>query len=370
LGHPLTEVILEQGVQRRHLFDSTRPDCSINAEQLKQLQESSARGESKLHAAATLVIGHENFAHHLWNELPGLDAWLNYASDDAITRLSVLPVAEPLGPLREIFPRLGAASFLDPELRNTEIPLRVRIGSQLVTARVCELITQYCRNQGISPPVKRVLDVFGQGWPRIWLSVRQRSRTADNQALFLLAVVEAVIAKFPGATFVFDGFSYPVHFFDDARTTGFRSSFLNRSKEALEFIEALFDQAGHRLGPQIQLRLCSVSGFDLIQAIQVAQYCDYYVCHAGTLQHKIGWLYRKPGFIHVAPRGREHFLRQARQAENIIVPDMIPIELVMATIGPKDVRGVADVPRNSNYRIVDVKRAAEAVVASMNAYLG
>jgi hypothetical protein len=369
LGHPLTEAITEQGMRRHYLFAPTKPASAVNPEQLAQLRKTSARHEFRGDGTATLVIGHENFAHHLWNELPALEAWLARASDDAVAGLSVVPVAQPFGPLPDIFPRLAAASFQAPSGRKFEIPLLVRVGSTRVTTRIREVIREYCVRRRRSEAVQNVRTKVESGWPRIWMSVRQRSRTPDNQAEFLLAVVEAILSAYPGAMFVFDGFSFPVGFFDDPRTLPMRKTFKSRSREASEFIAMLCSQAACRLGSGASSRLCSISGVDLIDAIQVAEDCDYYVCHGGTLQHKIGWIYDKPGFIHVGPQGSAHFLKQAGQADGVLLPDVIPAELTVASGAPENVRGLEDIPRNANYRIVDVGKAAEAILGSLQARL-
>jgi hypothetical protein len=369
LGHPLAQMISDQSHCRHFLFNRTRTPEPIPVHGMQLLRSSSARASRSRSGAACLIIGHENFAHHLWNELPALGLWLERASDEAIARLCVFPVAEPLGSLRKIFPRLAAASFITRRSAVVEHPLRLRVGAQLVTSYIQNVIVNHCRNIGNHGSVVEILRTLKSGWPKVWISVRQHSRTPDNQLDFLLALLERASATYPNAIFVFDGFSFPVGFTSDPGMTLRMNSFLIRSQECAEFIQALCEKAARLLGPGIVRRLCSISGLDLAQAILVAGYCDYYICHGGTLQHKIGWLYRKPGFIHTAPEGSRHFLIQAAQVENAIIPDLLPPELARATRLPQGVQGVQDIPRNANYQILDVRQAVEAILSSMRAHM-
>jgi hypothetical protein len=314
-----------------------------------------------------LIIGHENFAHHLWNELPALDAWLARASDEAIARLQVVAIAEPLGPLHEIFPKLAAASFTRTRT-NLEIPLRVRLGSQMVTNRIRRIMLEYFGHQPVVPAVAGILQMLDSLRPRVWISVRHGARTADNQLEFLLTTVKTITDAYPRAAFVFDGFSFPIGFFDDERTHAFREVFGHRSRTAAQFIQGLKETATLELGIDAS-SMFDVSGLDLTGAVTIAGHCDYYICHGGTLQHKIGWFYSKPGFIHAAPAGIAHFLKQAQQAEGAVVPDALPADLASATTWPEGVQGILNIPRNSNYRILDVNRASEVILLAMRAHL-
>ena len=364
-GHPLVQVVTQNDSRRHFLFNNARQPDAISSQQISKLRNSSRRAANDHHESTTLVIGHENFAHHLWNELPALDAWISGAPAQAIAGLRVLPTAEPLGPLLEIFPRLAAARFSRSREKEVPVPLRVRVGSQVVTARIRRVVLDYFGRRNMSASAMSALAILRSGWPRLWLSVRLGSRTPDNQFDFLLAIVKAVASAYPDSVFAFDGFSFPVAFFEDERTQYVRDVFVERSKAASHFIEKTRNKAGLEIGPTLVSRMCDVSGLDLAEAVRLAGHCDYYVCHGGTLQHKIGWFHDVPGLIHAAPEGLPHFLKQAQQAEGAVIPDLLPAQLALATSGPKEVRGVQDIPRNRNYRVLDVVRAAETVLASM-----
>lgn len=369
LGQPLTQIVMEHDAGRHFLSSGERQPEQISAKQMNDLRESAGRALQHHTRSVTLVIGHRNFAHHLWNELPALDAWLNRASDEAVARLSVVATAEPLGPLRDIFPRLANASFKTSIANSAEIPLLLRVGSQAVTKRIRQTMVDYLNRQNKSSNVINVLQVLASGWPRIWISVREGYRTPDNQLEFLLAIMQSIVGTYPDSAFVFDGFSFPIGFFQDERTRHLRELFVQRSKRASQFIDKLRERVAIELGQNLVSRMCDLSGFDLAEAVSVAGHCDYYVCHGGTLQHKIGWFYNKPGFIHAPPGGLTYFLKRAKRAGGVIPPDLLRAELTLATSEPEGVPRVDCIPRNYNYRILDVKQAAEAILISMRSRL-
>jgi hypothetical protein len=142
--------------------------------------------------------------------------------------------------------------------------------------------------RGNTGATRQARDVLAGGWPRIWISVRHGSRTPDNHADFLLAVVRRIFHSFPLASIVFDGFSFPVGFLSDPRTLASRESFMARATLDGRFIDFVCGRIAEEFGSNVQSRLCATSGLDIVEAIAVAACCNYYVCHSGTLQHKIG----------------------------------------------------------------------------------
>ena len=314
-------------------------------------------------APATLLIGEANFAHHLWNELSGLDEWLAKASDDDLATLSIVATAEPLGPLRLIFPCLSNASF-EPSCNRFRrslalSPIVAKIGSSLVTSRIRHRIRMFCQERANRENAGGARQLMENSWPRIWMSVRLGSRTPDNQKDFLLELIRAVLREYPNAAVIFDGFSFPVAFFEDPRTTDMRAEFTARAEAAAAFIEHLRDQVQQQLGSAASSRLCSASGLGLIDAIQLGASCDYYVCHAGTLQHKIAWIHNIPGLIHLPLNTKSRAQWHAAQVEDGVCPDLLPADLSVSTDPPATGRTH---DRNFNYRIVDPTKAAECVL--------
>jgi hypothetical protein len=307
-----------------------------------------------------MMIGHENFAHHLWNELSALEEWVAGASDEAIARLTIVPKYEPLGPLDEIFPRLKKAQFFRASLENQNSFLQsarliVRPSSRIVSRRVRKRIVEYC---GDAPTA--------HARPRVWISVRTGSRTPDNQVEFIVAAIGKILDTYPDAEFLLDGFSFPVGSDRDIRLANFHEAFKARSSECDGVIEEILRETHRILGSSKSARISSASGTAITDAIAVAGTCHYYICHSGTLQHKVGWLHDIPGVIHGPDNLHSSRLWHARQVEDGITPGQMPMEFIAPSTTPPT---GSSLPRNVNYAIADVDRAADAIVGAMKKHL-
>jgi hypothetical protein len=315
-----------------------------------------------------LVIGHKNFAHHLWNELSALEEWSRQATPERIASLSILATDEPLGPLQDIFPELSTATLADPNSKSQE-PIAVRVGSQLVTNAMRRKLRDFTsrHTQALVDHPAQVL--LAQAWPRIWVSVRQVWRTADNFDEFFLAILRHVIGRYPNAAIFLDGFSFPFGFFDDPRTEGHRESFVARADEAGKEIIDLIRRAEERFGTAVASRICNVSGIDLPSAIAIGERCDYYICHYGTLQHKIAWVHNIPGMLHGphsrGPKSDSVSARwHAAQVEDGTLPDVVPPSMISTEDAESRKKSW-----NLNYSFVDAEQAALFVVDLMQARL-
>lgn len=320
--------------------------------------------------APTLIIGNKNFAHHIWNELPGLEHWLRGARDDSISSLTILATDEPLGPLKALFPRLSTANVIpvtEAELlaHASRARITVRVGSQFVTEQVRERVRLFCREMAAaSTSTPDFASLLRDKRPRIWVSVRVGSRTADNMQDFLLHLFRRTFDEYPGAVILLDGFSFSYNFFEDPRTVNFRDRFASFAQATHQYISDLRQQTELRWGSEAASRLVNISGITLAEAIELGAQCDYYVCHAGTLQHKIGWLHSVPGLVH-KPLRKEYGERLASLAEGSIAPGVLPADHFKTSPTPARRNG----PWNRNYMFVDPERSAEYVVNAMKSSL-
>ena len=66
---------------------------------------------------------------------------------------------------------------------------------------------------------------------------------------------------------------------------------------------------------------------NLSSALETISSCSYYVCHAGTQQHKIAWLFPRNGFVHgVTTDSEAKWL--AEHSECALVPSHFDPEIV------------------------------------------
>ena len=99
--------------------------------------------------------------------------------------------------------------------------------------------------------------------------------------------------------------------------------------------------------------LVSASSCNLAEAITLAGMADYYVCHTGTLQHKVAWLHNTPGIVHTNRVGLQPAAAAwlADQVEGGRPPALLAPERVedLATIRTRN-----QVARNRDYRFIDI----------------
>ena len=101
-------------------------------------------------------------------------------------------------------------------------------------------------------------------------------------------------------------------------------------------------------------------------AIQFGAYCDYYICHAGALQHMVAWLHDIPGIVHSPRLTKKDATYNIEGVECGISPDLVPRGLIMASKS----RSRNAKPRNVNYEFVDLEKTAQFVLDSMQSRLG
>ena len=360
-GFPLSEVVLGNDGQRINLRHKGARTTTLPDSELAGLLDT-ARGTQKSdrpnNPSIMLTLGYDNFAHQFWNELPALHAWLHSAPEETVAKVAIFLSAEPLGPLLEIFPKLSSAKRYK-DLPTPGIPLSVRLGGKRVPADVRNFVRDFVATRGDTPRAARLRQTLLRGFPRVWISVRHGSRTPDNQAEFLLAIIRNLMGRYPHAAVVFDGFSFPENFFSDPRTADLRPGFVKRASLDQEFIEGLVDKIRRERATSADAVLCTTSGLSLSEAISVAGACNLYLCHGGTLQHKIAWFHNVPGVVHTVPDDHEYAHSLANSIEGAIIPELLPPRFSIPTSAPKNRQNKA---RNYNYRIDDVELAAEIVM--------
>ena len=308
-----------------------------------------------------IVIGHRNFAHHLWNELAALDEWISSTTPDERLGCRIVPLREPLGYLEEIFPALEGLEVTRADVSAKAINALpgclLPLGSRKVTKRIREVITGYLqtRASGIAQHLKQT--GIEPAKTRFWFSVRERDRTCLNQLEFLTHLAVRILDTWPDSAILLDGFAFPCMESD-------LNTLVASEQRALNLDAVIRDirvGVASRRGEHYAARLHGVSGLSLPDNLYLARYVDYYVCHAGTLQHKLGWLYEIPGIIHTVLRGDNvHSIESwyASQVEAGIAPQVLPSNYV-ATINDEGSEGPF---RNSNYLITDIPAAADYII--------
>ena len=115
-------------------------------------------------------------------------------------------------------------------------------------------------------------------------------------------------------------------------------------------------------------KIYQTAGRPLSEALALARTCDFYVCHHGTVQHKIGWFTCVPGVVHANTRVAQSkpALSVAAQTEGGQPPSYLPAELIEDEASNAH-GALADALRHENYTIVSVDEACRFVLSEVKA---
>ena len=317
-----------------------------------------------------VLAGHPNFAHHLWNELAGLYCYMQQLARKS-QPLRMVCLYEPLLPLQYLFDReqleverpdrfekvLGFQPCMVTRLGSTRIPLGLR-------QRIKAKLPEHTDNAVLAPLEAE----FKNASPIVWLSVRLDARTLDNQQEFLTSLLTALAARYPRAGFVLDGFSYPDDFGSPlyADAGGYlASAMVKRERELQGYIADLLGVCAQQFNNPV----VSVSGMRLGEVVYLARLADYYVCHTGSLQHKIAWFHNTPGMVHANAAGLQAGAGKwlADQVEGGRPPRLLSSQLVSDL---DTIRTINQVARNRDYRINDMASAVAEILDDLSVVTG
>lgn len=331
-GYPLTAVIL------------------LNIRLLIQIGESTW-GVQKRHALAVekilrnpewypprpadqiqLFTGDTSYAHHAWNQLTALESMLQEKSS-RFTSIPVFATFQPLGPLNELFPEWlakpvarEAASI--PAICNRPGRVSVNPGGFLLTASVRERVRALAFRHCPEERLRQYRQLLQQHAPVFWISIRTRNRTATNQRLVIIALCRRFLGQYPHGAIILDGHSYPDDLFTNP--SYHLSEMQTCMEQDLAEVDVILDRLradGFPLSGQL---IVPAAGLHIYESIVLAHAAQFYFCHHGTVQHKIGWLTRTPGVVHSNRRTLDIRPAQwvANQSEGVPVPIYIPASLV------------------------------------------
>lgn len=380
-GFPLTEVYLP--VADEIIWSSGPEQVVRNAVVREELRSLTATLEASVPEPlpVEILLGHPNFAHGIWNELAGIERWLQLVPG-GLGHCRLSTIYQPLLPVARLFAGqlsggtggdsdraigLGLQPGMVTRLGATRIPksLRERLQGVLSAATAREIT---------EPVVAAMVDC----WPVVWMSVRLDSRTSENQDEFLTALVKAISRDFPRAGFLLDGFSLPADIdqpiYDAparkavaALMLGLEGDTIQNMRELMETRERAVTAHVAQLTQALDDRprpVVNVSGLGMVDATYLARLAHYYVCHAGTLQHKVAWIYDIPGTVHsnTASLGPGVAQWLADQLEDGRKPSLLSQTLVSDR---PSIRGFNQVERNRDYRIADIDAAVREILEQL-----
>ena len=312
-----------------------------------------------------LITGDWNFAHHAWNQLGALEKLGQI--DDPDSSITIETTHQPLGPLAELLPELAALRIItkDWSAMRENKPGRVDVflGGTVVTRTIRDRVYEVAIKRASQQWRETAERLVNQHAPIVWISVRTANRTAVNQIEALTVLCKRLFAIYPRCAIILDGYSLP----DDFSTNASYGDRKSQNQIVARDMAAASAIAGAIGRPAEEQDLVVAVGLNLLELVLLAHAADFYVCHHGTVQHKIGWLAAKPGVVHTNPRalrlspGQWIPGRMEEPPEIFYIPEMLIRESGEEVVATERERACLF----DNYAFVNIDRFADFVVARL-----
>lgn len=346
LGNPIVTAITETvTAETDNLKSHPSPASILDAArwELSKLSSSTPKIDPKM--KPNLICGHKNFAHFIWNELPTIDNSIFGQRDiercimwDPFNIHSTPPYSGKLIPVKSVDAIRGWNSSL------------VFIGT-----------STFLFDSVRSRMLRSIIDEKKPEARKLYITVRPQSvsKYLVNQVDFLSSLIRAFLEKYEDMKFVLDGFSMP----DDLERSIYKSPIRSRFAERVKQSNLIIDEIIHAV-PQAENNIRNITGMCLTAALEIISSCSYYVCHAGTQQHKIGWLFPRGGFLHSNSRGTsDHAIKWlAGKTECAIAPSRPAPEHVEDVSSLHDDINESPGAENSNYKIKDTNSVIRKIL--------
>ena len=216
--------------------------------------------------------------------------------------ITLIMLNEPLGSIDEIFPTLKHCniirmSYADIESYCLNNPgLYITLGSNYVPKHVRESVARYASIRKSNRTKSYIKQLIKKDCQVFWISVREPNRTIANQEEFLVNLAISILQEFPKSKIIFDGYSIP----EDINLPNRHD--VKLIEISIQIEHGLIEQIIKKISAKQELEssdiLFNCSGLRILDSIALAQLVTFYVCHHGTIQHKIGWFTETPGYVH------------------------------------------------------------------------
>ncbi|MFD1740187.1 hypothetical protein [Cypionkella sinensis] len=339
----------------------TGPHCWLIATGNPIVIESKLKAQPAVHRIdwskrPQVLIGDRNFAHFIWNEYPALHAVGRDLAADLLCLHDPLLLLHASARKR---PDLVLTHVDDANtLRGWSDRMTGFLGAQYLDAEAKAAAVAHFRKLGQQ-------DAIIGPHPRLYVSLRFAPRSSLGQQDMITAVIIAFLSQWRQGSVVIDGFSMPEDFerpvYDDKR-----AAFVEREARSRDAAAAVIAD----LPMTMQGQIVDITGMRLTAAITTALSCDYYVCHSGTLQHKVGWFAEIPGFIHSNSTDIRFVARRwaGNQSHGSKIPAGPSPHLIRDVVGSWD-GPISKRLRNSDYEITDLQALVSEMIADMRLHL-
>lgn len=274
---------------------------------LERFAQKLAQGPAKPAAAPpwtkvprSAVVGFQHFMHMLWNELPALDrlATTGLPGNASPAIFSIAVQHEPFGPMQELFPELAPwmrpLAYEDMPDWNATHGMVLGLGSRSITHGTQDRVLRVAKHYTGSDTLALQEAFKAAHDPVFWVSVKPPKRTLADQPAMLAGLIRILRAEHSNAGFILDGASLP---WDFPRSPNYPPWFHSVSQTAVSGSSVIISMVMEMLD-DIREHVVTLNGLGACEEATWGGIATFYVCHGGTMQNKIGWLHRIPGFVH------------------------------------------------------------------------
>jgi hypothetical protein len=311
-------------------------------------------------APSRIVFGFPHMLHMLWNGLPALR---RFAQDGIPSQADVHYLFEPFGPLDALLPelsgRLKRMSLEEATRLNDSYQISLGVGGRFIDRETQARIRDFARlaaSAGCMAERKRLANSFA---PIFWITAKPGNRSLVNEPRVLAGLMRGLVERYPNSGFIIDGASKPWDFAWNRNYDGFfRKHIEGLVVESAELLAGITAKCSDILD-----RVLILNDLPVTEEIVFGELADFYVAHGGSMQHKIGWIHEKPGFVHSTSRFLR-FFETLRHATEAMAPVYFPTPGLIADENVLERSSKAYARKDERYHITDVNRFVAEVASA------
>jgi hypothetical protein len=243
------------------------------------------------------IEGHPNFAHCLLNTYTCLEE----NKQDIKSSIKIIG-SEPIAPLEDLFPEyqwLNPAKVDDGLKQVFELPISCR--PNIISESLRNRIQKFADNNPVVNNIEnhtenneRIIHWKQDGGWVLWVSLKTRGAVAHRLEEFIVELIKELESRRSSPLLILDGFSIQ---HGESNKTRYYGLTIQELIAEERIFAAQIKELLHSKGCTVEI--IEAIGLPLLSSINLARFADFYICHQGTVQHKIGWTFwNTPGIVH------------------------------------------------------------------------